>query len=337
MRINCTIILQLFFCITAAVAQSDPRSAVLLTGLPRYHERVTEFYSLFKVDTTGNLHKPRNNKGLYIILDPYTRTRVHQVSFDEEWSGPLPMMLQFGQTPETAAKITGASLAVSPGYLLPAEEQYVVIKGGIAFVLKFRKGKLAGLYTIGGLAATYDYMQWEKAAFVRYAEGCLLGNCKDGPGAIGRSKDLHIGLFENGKAHGYGQTFLANGAFYHGRYAQGKRKDGVYFYPTGTYFSGEYNENSEPYKGRLEYRNGDRFTGTLKNNKPDNGTYAYSSGDSYSGQFDEAGKYTFGTLKMKDGSSFTGEFTPSTNAPLNGTLTTKDGRKVNIQQGKTVK
>lgn len=234
-----------------AFSQNLAEQALMLTGKSRYHADVLAFYRQTPMDTAYNyLHYAKPDKGLSIAFDPFDGYKtIFQVGISKDYPGALPLGLKLEQTEAQVAAITGPSLVTSPAYL-KNEKHWVVVKGGLAIVLKFENGLLAGLHSIASTQPLGDGNAWRNAPYAKFKEGCISGDCRDNPSVFATgSKDVHIGNYAAGTPQGYGYSYLDDGAYYHGTYEKGVRKQGVYFFPNGNRFSGAYDEKGNPFSG----------------------------------------------------------------------------------------
>jgi hypothetical protein len=76
---------------------------------------------------------------------------------------------------------------------------------------------------------------------------------------------------------------------------------GVYQFPSGNKYSGNFRDRKREGQGTATFANGDSFTGTWHDDVMSSGTYSFAQGARYSGSYDskgmeQTGKMTIGTL-----------------------------------------
>lgn len=84
---------------------------------------------------------------------------------------------------------------------------------------------------------------------------------------------------------------------------------GVYVYPTGDRYSGEFRAGKREGSGVFEYANGDRFAGLYSDDvRNGEGVYTHKNGDVYEGGFKNGIREGQGAYRFSDGAVFRGSF-----------------------------
>jgi hypothetical protein len=84
---------------------------------------------------------------------------------------------------------------------------------------------------------------------------------------------------------------------------------GVYGYPDGSRYFGEFTDNKRSGQGTLTFANGDKYVGEWSDGKENGqGTYTFVSGDKYVGDWWDSKRNGRGTQTYSDGSSYVGEW-----------------------------
>lgn len=309
----------------------------MLASKSRNHPDVIQFYQKYKPDTSRiYMHTFKDAPGLGIYLNPYDKYQsIFQVGIDEDYKGAMPFGLRFGMTEAEVAAKTGLSFAVKPS-LFNSMERMVVIKGGVAFSLSFIGNKLTSVTALISDVNSQNTQNWEAIPFLNYKEGCILGDCKNGASLLANNKDVYVGSLLGGIRNGYGQMYYRDRTYFQGTFENGIRKNGVYYFASGKYFSGDFNKEGEMMNGTLNYLNGDIFKGSFSNNKPFNGTMNFKSGNVYTGSFNESGKFVNGKYSVVGIGTFEGQFIGD-NQPYTGTMTLPNGTKSKIENGVKIK
>ncbi len=317
-------------------AQHTAEEALLLTGKSRYGDEVKAFYARHPMDTSSTfVHHLKGDEGLSLALNPLDGYKtIFQVNLSKAYKGEVPLGLSWGLSEAAAAVRTSTSLIVSPAHLQQLKQtQSLVIKGGLAILLQFQDHALSSIYSIGATESWTTLAAWQASPYSHLREGCLSGDCQEGISAQASGKNVHVGQFQNGKRHGYVQSFFDNGDFFHGSYADNIRTQGVYFFHKGHRFSGKFNSNGGTFQGIIHYPNGDKFEGENNAGIPVKGKMTYAqSGNTFNGLFKPDGTYQDGTYFIQGEGSFTGTF-QANNKPLTGTLTPLHGSPVRIVDG----
>lgn len=123
---------------------------------------------------------------------------------------------------------------------------------------------------------------------------CISGNCDNGLGEkIYPDKSRFVGKFQAGLKE-EGIFIYPNGDLYKGQFYKNLRSgDGLYQFKNGNVFIGKYVEDNR-YYGTLKFVNGDSYAGSWENNLPSGiGTYYYANGRKWEGQW-ENGKRVWG-------------------------------------------
>jgi hypothetical protein len=102
---------------------------------------------------------------------------------------------------------------------------------------------------------------------------------------------------------------------------------GVYSYPDGSKYDGEYGNNQRNGQGTLTFANGDKYAGESNDGKENGqGTYTFADGDEYVGEWKDNKRNGQGTQTYSDGSKYVGEFQDDKRNGQ-GTLTWPNGHK----------
>ncbi len=165
--------------------------------------------------------------------------------------------------------------------------------------------------------------------------GCKEGNCFNGYGKYQFANgNRYVGEFIDGKPHGNGILFCANGNKYLGSWQASLRQgQGKYIFMEGHEYTGSFHRNNFHGKGKMEYANGDVYKGNWQANLPNgDGIYSFKKGGRYEGGFLEGRFHGKGIMFYKDGAKFAGHWLQSKKHGL-GTYTNKNGVS---QQGEWV-
>jgi hypothetical protein len=84
---------------------------------------------------------------------------------------------------------------------------------------------------------------------------------------------------------------------------------GVFVYPNGDRYAGEFKNSQRAGKGVFDYANGDRFAGQYAADvRTGTGAYTFANGDVYEGEFQNGERAGQGVYRFKDGAIFRGQF-----------------------------
>jgi len=84
---------------------------------------------------------------------------------------------------------------------------------------------------------------------------------------------------------------------------------GIYSYPDGSRYIGEFRDNKRSGQGTLTFTNGDKYVGEWSDGKENgHGTYTFVGGDKNVGDWRDSKRNGRGTQTYSDGSSYVGEF-----------------------------
>ena len=145
-------------------------------------------------------------------------------------------------------------------------------------------------------------------------------NLKSGFGTLVTERSRYEGEFRYDKRDGLGTLWLRNGGekggpwrkVYHGGWRNGKRHgEGTSYHANGDVYVGGWSEDCKDGRGTIRFSNGDLFTGTFKGNMRNGpGVLHFSSGDIYRGHYrddlkDGPGIYFYkSTVKVYEGEWF---------------------------------
>lgn len=117
-----------------------------------------------------------------------------------------------------------------------------------------------------------------QACFNTNSEGCIKGDCFNGPGIYNNENgDSFNGFFKDGQIVNGTYTF-ANGDKYAGEYKDGKQNgQGTYTSANGDKYVGEYKDGMRNGKGTHTSNNGSKWTGTWKNGDRVEGNFNYDN------------------------------------------------------------
>ena len=149
------------------------------------------------------------------------------------------------------------------------------------------------------------------AAPVSTLADCVKGNCFNGYGTyIYPNQDKYIGNFTDGKPHGRGIIYFANGNKYIGHWvAEYREGEGKFIFIEGHEYFGQFKKNEFHGPGTMTYANGDRYEGTWVNSKPEGeGSYFFANGKRYVGFFRNGRFNGQGTMYYADGRSEIGNW-----------------------------
>ena len=85
---------------------------------------------------------------------------------------------------------------------------------------------------------------------------------------IWKNGDRYVGESKDGKMHGKGTYYCANGEIYNGDWVNGKRTGyGLYNWPNGDQYNGQFKHNKMHGSGKMTYANGKVKNGRWSNNE----------------------------------------------------------------------
>ena len=142
----------------------------------------------------------------------------------------------------------------------------------------------------------------------------------------------YVGHLVNGKRHGKGVIYYENGGKYDGEWKDDKRSGkGVLYYGDDDKYDGEWKDDTLNGKGVYYYPGGDKYEGEFRDGKRNGkGVYYYKNGDRCDGEWKDL--KIMGVRYYHNGDRFEGELFFGT--PMNGTLITKDGKRISYKSGK---
>ena len=86
-------------------------------------------------------------------------------------------------------------------------------------------------------------------------------------------------------------------------------KQGVFEWPSGRKYEGEWDNSSMHGKGRLAYEDGNVYIGNFKNDQRSGyGLFVWSDGKRYDGPWQENKQHGIATLELLDGTKVKAEF-----------------------------
>jgi hypothetical protein len=135
------------------------------------------------------------------------------------------------------------------------------------------------------------------------------------------------GMWSQGKKHGAGLLFFANGDKYDGDFKDGEWKNGNLTYSSGEEYQGDFKNGKRHGKGTFINAYGEKYVGSFKNDERDgSGTFEYQNGDKYEGGWVNGFRHGFGKMTFSNGDVYTGTFR---DGKFHGSGTTiyADGRK----------
>lgn len=138
---------------------------------------------------------------------------------------------------------------------------------------------------------------------------CIKGNCYTGYGTYQYGNgSQYIGDFWEGKPHGKGILYMANGNKYLGHWNRDLREgEGRYVFADGHEYMGAFVANRFNGYGKMRYANGDSYEGNWANDRPSGyGTYQFHNGNKYRGEFQEGRFHGQGIFWLSDGSRHEG-------------------------------
>jgi len=136
----------------------------------------------------------------------------------------------------------------------------------------------------------------------------LFTNTNPDKSKVNELKDIekYEGELKDGKPHGKGTYYWANGNKYKGDFKDSmKSGTGTFWSADGDRYEGEFEDNMKSGKGIDYYANGDKYEGEFKDNmKSGKGKYYFINGDRYEGEFKGNTMNGEGTLYKADGKKY---------------------------------
>lgn len=163
---------------------------------------------------------------------------------------------------------------------------------------------------------------------------CVKGNCFNGYGTfVYPNRDKYIGDFQDGKPHGKGIIYFANGNKYIGHWVQEFREgEGKFIFIEGHEYFGQFKKNQFHGSGIMTYANGDRYEGMWAMSKPEGlGKYFFSNGKRYEGLFQNGRFRGQGTMYYADGHSETGQWLNGEKVPEVAPIAKEESTQVVIE------
>lgn len=148
------------------------------------------------------------------------------------------------------------------------------------------------------------------------------GKCLDGK-ATGRGKatwslnadgkevvSIYIGQMKDGKRHGTGSQYFADGARYYGEYQNNLPHGfGIYTSPDGGRYEGKYRNGKMHGAGVKTWPDGNWYEGPFVEDKMQGrGVYHYKNGNRYEGPFENGEMHGFGNAFYANGGRYNGPF-----------------------------
>lgn len=107
--------------------------------------------------------------------------------------------------------------------------------------------------------------------------------------------------------NGFGIYRYVSGSIFEGSFIEGKPLKGVYRFPNGDYYKGDFQNNRFHGNGYYYYKkSGNTFVGNYTNGEKTYGTFTYSDGSTYTGNFKNQKKDGRGKLVTAKGKVFDG-------------------------------
>jgi hypothetical protein len=101
--------------------------------------------------------------------------------------------------------------------------------------------------------------------------------------------------------NGEGTFVYKDGSKFIGKFENGKKLFGKYYYPSEAIYEGYFKNEKRDSIGTFNYQNGDFFDGIFINNQKLYGTYIYKNGNEFKGSFKDNKPQGYGELKIKNG------------------------------------
>lgn len=146
---------------------------------------------------------------------------------------------------------------------------------------------------------------------VNYTDGSWVGGVKTGEGTYSDDTGLRYeGAFVDGRFHGTGTAWYADGGRYEGDWQEGKRAgEGTYRGPDDATYTGQFVEDQFHGQGTLTRANGDILTGTWAGSQLNgHGSLTTADGLLYVGGFRNDRFHGEGSVTEPGGTSYEGEF-----------------------------
>ena len=137
-----------------------------------------------------------------------------------------------------------------------------------------------------------------------------------------------VGQFENGKIF-KGTAFYPGGSEYSGEFNNNEpHGQGTFIYSDGSKHLGEFKEGKGSGHGIKTWKNGKEYAGEFLNDLPHGqGTFSYPDGSKYTGEFKNGKRSGQGTIQYSNGATFMGEFVNGVEVGK-GTCFNKDGLSI---------
>jgi hypothetical protein len=141
------------------------------------------------------------------------------------------------------------------------------------------------------------------------ADQCVEGDCVSGKGTMVYStRHIYTGGFKNGKHDGEGFMQLPGGRTLKGRF-QDNTISGIFTYPDGRVFVGQWEFLERNGQGTLKYPDGRVYDGEFKSGlRSGKGVMTWPTGRRYEGDFVSGQRTGKGTMTYRDGRMYSGDF-----------------------------
>ena len=133
-------------------------------------------------------------------------------------------------------------------------------------------------------------------------------------GRVTKTNHTYLGVFLNGKEHGFGTMDITHPKFKGDKYV-GELKNGAfngqgtYTFANGLKYVGEWKDSKKDGQGTYTYADGDKHVGEYKDDKRNGqGTYTFANGNKYVGEYKDDKYNGQGTFTFADGEKWVGEW-----------------------------
>jgi hypothetical protein len=161
---------------------------------------------------------------------------------------------------------------------------------------------------------------------------CLWGDCVNGFGKMKfETGSIYEGIFKDGQRHGFARMSEMDGSYTLGYWADNEITEGIYVYPDGKRYLGQWKYRERNGAGILVEPDGSRYLGEFSSGRRHGwGMLVFADDRKYIGEFNRGVRDGWGTMTFPDGRRYVGQFTNGARTGQ-GTMIFPDGRALGGQ------